>query len=865
MKFLKLTKIKRLIVLATTIVATILAITLGSSLYVSKNVKKSVEYGGGAEYVVQVQPHGSVNAASIATDVANSIYERVNPLGVNGADAEAQINGNDANIRVVYPGNIDENEKKRIEELITSKPQLVLTDFYGNPLFDKYGKFNTFLQTNRDPNGWANPHQTMAEFYSYDPTNPKPLETEVPISQNNGAKAEMKRDGNGDYQVSINLKSDDSATEWTKATRYISSLKGTDPKKPTGKNVVLAWLDPHKFIYKMHNWYHSTWNTIWGRASNPALGLGSMAKVFDDKTGHPTTSFTTIIPGDNYLISSASVKDPLTGRSFVIEGNFNSDTSKKLAQRINYGVANYSLKTKFSNIIQAQYGNSAFQKAMIAGIVVFAVIALVLMLNYGLLGALSTISIALFIFMTLAMFTVMRGEYSPAAIAALIIGIGMSVDANIITFERLKAEMYAGSSVKKAFHSSNKKSLSTIFDSNITTMIVAIVLFYFGTRSIIGLSVTLILSIVFTLLIMLLFTRFMSSMLINSDWVKNNKWLVGSKPKFDVNLQNKINKVDYIKASKWFALSSIIVALIGVIVFSITAGVSHSFTGGFNLSQEFSGGSAVVIKSGLNNSFTEANISAIKTQLAAVPAGDIIWGADAITVRTKTDLDINAVKTALEAINPNFEVIASNTTTDVANGLVKDALIAIGISIGAIIIYTLIRFKWTYSIAAIVALVHDAVIVVAAFAIVRAEISPIFVAALLSVIGYSINDTIVTFDRIREKASTHVGKLDKTHIRALANDAIRDTLKRSLLTSITTVIAVLILMSFGNATKFSFNLAMLVGLISGTYSSVFIATYLWTFLETKRQSWIEKRTSGDFWKVKGLEEQTVTGINDFTA
>lgn len=230
-----------------------------------------------------------------------------------------------------------------------------------------------------------------------------------------------------------------------------------------------------------------------------------------------------IARAEDYLISTAMVSQPLNGRDFIIQGNFDSASAQALARKINYGISNYSLKTLYSRTIDATYGEASFKKAIIAGIVVFSVIALILMVNYGLLGALSTISIALFIFMTLAMFTVMRGQYSPASIAALIIGIGMSVDANIITFERLKAEVYSGASVGKAFATSNRKSFSTIFDSNITTMIVAVVLFYFGTRSIIGLSVTLIISIVFTLLIVLLLTRFTSTMLVKSGAFQNKK------------------------------------------------------------------------------------------------------------------------------------------------------------------------------------------------------------------------------------------------------------------------------------------------------------------------------------------------------
>lgn len=232
---------------------------------------------------------------------------------------------------------------------------------------------------------------------------------------------------------------------------------------------------------------------------------------------------TTYADPRQHLLSAATVSSRMQATSFVISGDFTADEAQKLADQINYGVSNYELSVESQVAILPVYGDKSFGFAAIAGLVVFIVIALILIFNYGVLGALSTISIALFLFMTLLLFTVMHGEYSPVSIAALIIGIGMSVDANIITFERLKTEVYAGSSVKKAFDTAQKKSFATIFDANLTTLIIAFVLFYFGTREIIGLSVTLMLSIVFTLIVMLLYTRLTATLLVRSGAFADKK------------------------------------------------------------------------------------------------------------------------------------------------------------------------------------------------------------------------------------------------------------------------------------------------------------------------------------------------------
>ena len=263
-----------------------------------------------------------------------------------------------------------------------------------------------------------------------------------------------------------------------------------------------------------------------------------------------------VLDTSKYLLSVASVDSQMTGRTFVLEGNFNQQDTKDLARKLNFGSASYELNIPYSRHIAATYGESAFRKALIAGIIVFAIIAIFLMVNYGLLGALSTISIALYIFMTLMMFTVMRGEYSPATIAAIIIGVGMSVDANIITFERLKNQLYDGASVKKANKMANRQSLSAIFDANITTLIIAFVLFYFGTRDIIGMSVTLILSILFTLVVMLVFTRIMASLLLNTGYFDKRKKLLGLRPKMDKKIQETLNKPDYVKKSGLFVMAS---------------------------------------------------------------------------------------------------------------------------------------------------------------------------------------------------------------------------------------------------------------------------------------------------------------------
>ena len=829
MKYLKIKKMRRLIILGVTLLAAVLAVALGGSLYVANHGRKSIEYGGGAEYVVAIESSDAHKISKEeADDISEEIASRVDSLGISGATATAET-GDIYKVRVRYPGVATQQQKESIGKIITKKPHLSFTDAYGNLLFDRNKKFN-INKLHGDPKGLVIKTSTVSNS---------------PIR--GGAKA-ISSSKSG-YEVQINV-IPSLASEWRAATDYIAQL-------PKGKKEIVAWLDFKNYIKTYHKYnYKQQYSKD---PDKDPVAAAYYAPGFLFKTPNLDLA--------NHLISRANVRRALFGKSFVITGGFDIQRAKKLARKINYGATNYRLELKYSDYITATYGSNAFNKAMIAGIIVFAVIGIFLVANYGLLGALSTISISLYVMITLAMFTLMRGQYSPESIAALIIGVGMAVDANIITFERLKGEVYGGASIQKAFKDSNKKSLSTIFDANITTMIVAVVLFFFGTRNIVGLSVTLIISIILTLIVMLGFTRFTTTMLVKSGMFDNRKHLLGIKPIFDVKIQNKIEKPDYINSAKYFMMGSAAIFVAAFIILIIITAKTGAYTNAFNLSREFTGGTIIEVTNSKGSFINPADIQGLKNDLQQQGAiiGKIqeIHGSNGIEALKYVTRDVISPINGVIGKSGLYVASTSLTSTSVANELVRNAIITISIAVGGVIIYTLIRFKWTYSIASIVALLHDGIIVIAIFMITRVEISPIFVAGLIAIMGYSINDTIVTFDRVRERMNDFEGEMTKKNIRMIANQSIKDTLKRSILTSLTTISAVLILMMFGNATKLSFNFAMLIGLVAGTYSSIFIATYLWTFMETKRHLAIKKRGETNFWKTNDVEEEIFVGINDF--
>lgn len=859
-KFFALTNWKRWLISAITIISTFLAITFGSVFFVSKNVNKSIDYGGGIEVRVQIKDSKTnQNADKTLTEQVNtSLFNRLTGgTGLNGISVSTE---GDGKIRITKSGEISDAERKEFESEIVEKPLLTITDINMKPLFYN-GKFTEEGSLeNGEPINW------------------------VPPFQQNGAKYTNQ---NGKESVQITLSDNDAVAEWTRATQYLSQ----QDKQLTGQNLVLMWLDIEKLIniaktefpVEWDNANHNLWNFIHVNE-----------KPYEEYEIDGTKQYranaikeNVIAVNELFLISSASVNSPINSKEVIINGNFTAAQAQKLANKINFGLSSYDLELLSSVYVNANLNNTAFDYAIIAGIVIFSVISLFMIVNYGLLGALSTISIALYIFLTLLMFTVLRGEYSPATIAALIIGIGISVDANVITFERLKKEVYSGDTLNKAFKNSNKMSISSIMDANITTIIVGFILFFLGTKDVRGFSITLILSILFTLLVMLVFTRFLATMLVGTGAFNDRLYLLGIRKRYikhTSKLGILVNKADYLKNAKWFALLSLIFIIAGSIVFTIFAVQGQEFSAGINRSIEFSGGINFLVNADVakGQEFTLDQANELKALLVK-NASDLnllnpenvisIQSADSnslnyvLSIKTSQDLTNSADKIKNLINDYNSDLIVTNylVSATEANKLVLNAFIATGISFIGIVIYILVRMNWTYSIAAIIGLLHDFLMVIAFVVITRLQVSTIIVAAVLSILGLSINDTVVTFDRIREKIQNKYANkiLDKKDIKDIINSSIADTLKRSLFTSGTTLFAVATLLAFKNATNFTFNIVMLFGILIGVYSSIFICSWVWSKLELFRQRRIQKRIQTGYWNINKPEEQTFKGINDF--
>ncbi|SJZ47181.1 protein translocase subunit SecDF [Mycoplasmopsis verecunda] len=858
-KFLKLNNWKRFVIGFITIISAIIAIVLGSTLYISKNVNKSIEYGGGVEVLVQVKKDGKDADKQLTEQVNKSLFERLTGgTGLNGITVSSE---GDGKIRITKSGAITDSQRIEFEKEIVDKPILTITNAELQPLFYD-GNFKIGNSINTTPVDELKPNNWIP-----------------PFKQNSASVSSNTQDGK--TSVSLKLENNDAVLQWTKATEYVSSQQD---------HRMLMWLNIEKLLKLAQNRYPDDWEASGHNLWN-FIHVGNQATSIEySPNGQPKYTYNALkthqFNAREYLISDANVNGPLNTADVQITGNFTPQEASELANKINFGLSDYELSVLSNIYLNPNLNANAFDYAMYAGIVIFTLISLFMLVNYGLLGALSTISIALYIFLTLLIFTVLRGEYSPATIAALIIGIGISVDANVITYERLKRQVYTGDSLKKSFRNANKLSLSSILDANVTTIIVGFILFYFGTKEVRGFSVTLVLSILFTLLIMLVFSRFLATMLVNSGLLDDKLYLLGIRKRY-INHKTKlgiaVENNNYLKQAKWFALGSLIFVLIGIIVFASISGAKGQFWGGFNLALEFSGGTNITITADVGAQLTNAQALEIKNDLIAnaqkvgvVDMDSIIsisrvssssdnWAISIKTPQTLNVVQLQQIKDIVLQHESLLKVIDYSISSLEAQKLVLNAVIATAIAFAGIILYLLFRMSWTYSLAAIIGLLHDFLMVMAFIVITRLQVSTIIVAAMLSILGLSINDTVVTFDKIRETIKTqYINKiLDKQDIDHIVNSSIAETLKRSLYTSGTTILAILVLLCFNNATDFSFNIVMLFGISIGVYSSIYICSWVWSKLELHRQGVIARRIKTGYWDINHPDEQTFVGINDY--
>ena len=546
-------------------------------------------------------------------------------------------------------------------------------------------------------------------------------------------------------------------------------------------------------------------------------------------------------------LSAATVSEGFA-EDVIIQGNFEQEEVEDLVDLINSG----SLPTKLTEIssktVGASFGQDALEKTFIAGVVGIALIIVFMIFMYRFAGFVASIGLVLYTFLTFATFWVVGGVLTLPGIAAAVIGIGMAVDANVINFARIKDELRQGKSFKNACLLGNKESLASIVDSNITTLIVAIILFIFGESSIKGFATMLMISIVVTMVVMVFLVRFLLNKFVQTGrFDDKQKFFIGFKKDKEIKKEKRFAGIDYVGKSKFFVVVSVVVLVLGIV--SIV-------TSGMNFGIDFKGGSSITLQltetvkeKDIKNDIKELGLELESIEYIDDKNIDIIvtdsMNEEKVAETNKYFVDKYEAKTDIGVV--------SNV---VRQELIKNAIYSLVLACIGIIVYISIRFTFSYAISGLIALFHDVGIIIAMFGLLKLEVSTIFIAAILSIIGYSINDTIVTFDRIRENMKNKKVK-NKDDLKDVVNLSLCQTIGRSLITTLTTLFPVLALIFLGSHEIFNFNVALFIGLIAGSYSSIFIASQIWILIEKrnigkpKKKKWYEE-TEPEELKVKGV-------------
>ena len=561
-----------------------------------------------------------------------------------------------------------------------------------------------------------------------------------------------------------------------------------------------------------------------------------------------------VTKADPKFISAPNVNQVINSDTAVISGDFTVEEAKDLAEILNAGALPVKLDEIYSTTVGAKFGEEALNKTVLAGIVGILAIFIFMIAYYRFPGVISVVTLSAYIYLVVLVFDWMNAVLTLPGIAALILGVGMAVDANIITNERIRDEIRKGRSIKAAFKEGNKYSLSTIMDANITTLLAAAVLFYFGQSSVKGFATSLIVSILVSFITAVYGTRLIMALWVNSNFLNNRPGWFGIKKseihnlnefKKDKYLPTKFDKWDFIKPAKKFFVFSIVLTIIGI---------GSLLINGLNTGIDFSSGSRIQINADQELSVDEIQKDLIENK---IESQDIVMAGEdnrSAVVRTKDVFskdeiaDLNNYFDSKYGHSPNISTVSPT----IGKELAKNALIGVAIASIGIVIYATLRFEWRMALPSILALLHDAFMIITIFSIFRIEVDLTFIAAVLTIIGYSINDTIVTFDRVRENMKMKKRIKTQEELNEIINISVRQTMVRSINTVLTVLITVLAMMFLGSESIFNFNLGLLIGLVTGMYSSILIAAPLYGILKGKElkkkgtlKTYKEKRINPD--------------------
>ena len=554
----------------------------------------------------------------------------------------------------------------------------------------------------------------------------------------------------------------------------------------------------------------------------------SGARAFGDYTAENIGNPFAIVLDDE-VISAPTIQSHIPGGSGIITGDFTVEESTELAVLLRAGALPAGLNFLEERTIGPELGADSIEAGKVATIVAFVLVLVYMLLSYGTFGIFANIALVLNVGLIFGLLSLIGATLTLPGIAGIVLTIGMAVDANVLVFERIKEEVKTAKGPARAIELGYEKAMSAIVDANITTLITALILYTMGSGPVRGFAITLGLGIITSVFTALFVTRLIAVM-----------WFERKRPK--TVLQGRaLRLVPQGTAFDFFSRWKLWLGISGVL---ITVALGSFAVQGLNFGIDFKGGTTIRTQS------TEpVDVAGYREAIDDLGLGDVTitevfdptFGPDEnvamIRIQAQEDSEsvspevIEEVRSALQSAAPDITFTSVESVGPKVSGeLIQAAVIAIGLAIAAVLVYIWLRFEWQFALGAVIALVHDVALTIGIFSEFQIQFDLAIIAALLTIVGYSLNDTVVVFDRVRE----NLRKYKKKPLREVLNLSINETLSRTVMTSVTTLLALLALYVLGGDVIRGFVFAMIWGVLIGTYSSIFVATTMLMWLGIKR-------------------------------
>ena len=576
-----------------------------------------------------------------------------------------------------------------------------------------------------------------------------------------------------------------------------------------GSNVKDAQIATDGSNYKILLEFDSEGAGLFEEGTRKALS-GEVTSVIDGVTSNQIA-----IVLDNEIITHPNVQNVISGGNCEITGGYSKEEASTTAALIRCGALPVELIEIQSSVQTATIGADALDKSIVAGAIGLAIVFVLMLVFYGMLGLVADIALLLYVVLFLWSMVGMGVVLTLPGIAALILSIGMAVDANVIIFARIKEEIAAGKSIRVAVDAGFKNALTTVLDAQITTLIAAVVLFEVGTTSVKGFALTLMIGIVFSIFTAVVITQLFISLLASSKKFAKNKYFGVNEDGSPKQLLNKT--FSFIKHRKVYYIVSVSIIVIGLLFMMI---------GGMNYGIDFTGGTNIQVEMGKQVDIADVEDALKDYDLdpTIIYAGE---GNTQIVIKTIKSLENAERADVIETLGTEFgvtqdDVLASEQFgPSVGDELKANAVKAVIIAAIGMLIYIIFRFKsWKYGLSAVVGVAHDVLMVIAFYAIFGFTVNNPFIAAILTLVGYSINDTIVIFDRIRENKRIYNKDNNETNI----DRSLNQTLNRTIMTSMTTLVVMIPLCIMVSSSIREFIIPLMVGVIVGCLSSIFVCS-----------------------------------------